>query len=65
MFRLHVVSRQQTALGTISVLNVGCLDSCDDLLTVFHVRFEVFTFMLLKIQVFWNVMPCQLVNCNY
>jgi hypothetical protein len=35
IFRLHVVSRQQTALGTISVLNVGCLDSRDDLLTVF------------------------------
>jgi hypothetical protein len=35
IFRLHVVSRQQTALGTISVLNVGCLESCDDLLTVF------------------------------
>jgi hypothetical protein len=35
IFRLHVVSRQQTAFGTISVLNVGCFDSCDDLLAVF------------------------------
>jgi len=35
VFRLHVVSRQQTALGTISVFNVGCLDGSDDLLTVF------------------------------
>jgi hypothetical protein len=35
IFRLNVVSRQQTALGTFSFHNVGCLDNCDGLLTVF------------------------------
>lgn len=64
---LFVIVAEWSVAITALVLRVGYdLAGRTQNMTFSFARFEVFTVVLLKVQVFWDVMRCQLVNsCHF